>query len=237
VEAIHRAHAEAGSGLLLTCTFNAARLEAAGLAGWTGEICARAVAAARSARPPLVAGCVGATGLAMPDGGGPADGELRERYRAPFRALCAAGVDLLWTETQVALREARAAVAAARSCGRPVVATIFLAAGDGGALVALDGAPGEDWLEALWRDGAAAVGVNCLAPGTALAALVGRAVARVPVPVVVKPSAGLPGRILPPATFAAAVQPAIRAGARLVGGCCGAGAAHLRSLGAELARA
>jgi 5-methyltetrahydrofolate--homocysteine methyltransferase len=114
---------------------------------------------------------------------------------------------------------------------------VFLAAGDDGALAALDGAPGEDWLEALWRDGAVAVGVNCLAPGAALAALVGRLVARVPVPVVVKPSAGLPGRVLPPATFAAAVQPAIRAGARLVGGCCGAGAAHLRSLGAELARA
>jgi 5-methyltetrahydrofolate--homocysteine methyltransferase len=237
IAAVHRAHARAGAGLLLTCTFNAARLEAAGLQGLTGELCARAVEAARRARGAGVAGCVGATGLARPDGAGPPDGELRERFLAPFRALCAAGVDLLWTETHVALREARAAVASARRCGLPVVATVFLAPGEDGALAALDGAPGEEWLEVLWRDGAAAVGVNCVAPGPALAALVGRAVSRIPVPLAVKPSAGLPGGLLPPATFAAATEPALRAGARLAGGCCGAGAGHLRALGARLARA
>jgi 5-methyltetrahydrofolate--homocysteine methyltransferase len=59
----------------------------------------------------------------------------------------------------------------------------------------------------------------------------------VPVPVVAKPSPGLPGAVLPPAAFAAAVEPAVRAGARLVGGCCGAGPGHVAALRALVARA
>jgi 5-methyltetrahydrofolate--homocysteine methyltransferase len=172
-----------------------------------------------------------------PDGSGPPDAELRERYAEAFRALCAAGADLLWTESHVALREARAALAAARGCGRPVVATAFLGTAPDGSLQALDGSAGEGWMEALWSEGASAVGVNCVPAGPGLAALVGRAAARVPVPIVAKPSPGLPGSVLPPGPFAAAVEPALRAGARLVGGCCGAGPGHLGALRAALARA
>jgi 5-methyltetrahydrofolate--homocysteine methyltransferase len=237
VEAVHRAHVRAGAEVVLSCTFNAARLEAAGLGGEGRDLCARAVGIARRAGAPLVAGCVGATGLVRPDGTGPSDGELRERHGAAFRALAVAGADLLWTESHLALREARAALGAARGCGRPVVATLFAGTTTGGALAALDGSPAEEWLECLWRDGAAAVGVNCVAAGPALAALVGRAAARLPLPLVVKPSPGLPGAIQPPGSFAAAVEPAVRAGARLVGGCCGAGPAHLAALRAMLGRA
>jgi methionine synthase I (cobalamin-dependent) len=116
-----------------------------------------------------------------------------------------------------------------------VVATAFLAPGPGG-LAAVDGTPGEEFLEALWRDGAAAVGVNCVAPDGELAALIGRAAARVPVPLVVKPNAGLPDAPWTPSRFAAGVVRAIRAGASLAGGCCGAGTQHLLSLAAMLPR-
>ena len=91
-------------------------------------------------------------------------------------------------------------------------------------MAALDGSPGVDFLEALWRDGAAAVGVNCVAPDAALVRIAAQAAARIPVPLVVKPNAGLPGAPVGPAAFAAGVAAAIRAGASLAGGCCGAGA-------------
>lgn len=236
VVAVHRAHVRAGARVALTCTFNAARLEATGLAASIGEVCGRAVRAAREAGAPAVAGCVGATGLAQPRGGGPSDGELLERYDAAFRALCAAGVDLLWTESHLALREARAALAAARRRALPVVATAFLHQGPRG-WEGLDGVPAIDWLEALWRDGASAVGVNCVLPGPGLAGLAARAAARVPLPLVVKASAGLPGAIQPPEAWGAALAPVLAAGARWVGGCCGTGARHLRALGRALARA
>jgi methionine synthase I (cobalamin-dependent) len=182
-----------------------------------------------------VAGCLGATGLSRPDGGGRPDGELRERYERAFRALASAGADLLWTETHRTLREARAAVVAGRRTGLPVIATAFLAPGPDG-LTAADGTPGVPFLETLWRDGAAAVGVNCVEPDDGLAALVARLAARVPVPLVVKASAGLPDAPWTPWRHSSGVARAIRAGASLAGGCCGAGADHLRALALTLPR-
>jgi len=233
VARVHAQHSAGGAQILLTCTFNLARVEASALPASVAEVARRAVWLARTARPRTVAGCAGATGLSQAAGRGASDGELRERFERAFRALAAAGADLLWTETHLTLREARAAVWAARRTGRPVVATAFLAPGPGG-LADIDGTPGHEFLEALWRDGAAAVGVNCVEPDDALAALVARAAARVPVPLVVKPNAGLRDAPWPPSRFAAGVVRAIRAGASLAGGCCGADTDHLRALAAML---
>jgi 5-methyltetrahydrofolate--homocysteine methyltransferase len=97
-------------------------------------------------------------------------------------------------------------------------------------MAALDGSPGVDFLEALWREGAAAVGVNCVSPDGALVRIVAQAASRIPVPLVVKPNAGIPGEPVAPSAFAAGVAAAVRAGATLAGGCCGAAATHLRAL-------
>ncbi len=227
IAAVHAAHAAAGARVLLTCTFNLARLDAGAMAGQEAEVARRAVALARGARPWLVAGCVGATGLVAPDGRGPDDAELDDRYGRAFRGLAAAGASLLWTETHVALREARAALRAARRTGLPVVVTAFLRPAAGG-MEALDGTPPEDLLAPLWRDGAAAVGVNCAVPDAAMARAVAALAVRVPVPLVAKASAGLPGSLLGPEAFGTGLAVVTRAGARLVGGCCGAGPEHLR---------
>jgi len=235
VARVHSQHVRAGARVVLTCTCNAARLDQRDLSAATEELCSRAVQLARASGAPRVAGAVGATGLVGGGGRGPARGELVERFARPFRALVSAGADLLWSETHVSLREARAALAAARTTGRAAVVTMFLAEREGG-MAALDGTPGEECLEALWRDGAAAVGVNCVAPGGELAALVARAASRVAVPLVAKPSAGTPGARATPQAFAAETWRAVRAGARLCGGCCGAGPEHLRALAAALLR-
>jgi 5-methyltetrahydrofolate--homocysteine methyltransferase len=233
VARVHADHVAAGARILLTCSFNLARAKPAELPASGGEVARRAVWLARAARPWAVAGCTGTTGLSRPDGGGPPDSELRERFEEASRALATAGVDLLWTETHLTLREARAALWAGMRTGLPVVASVFLSSGPDG-LTAVDGTPGVDLLETLWRDGAVAVGVNCVDPDEALAALVAEAASRVPVPLVVKPHAGLPGAPVQPSRFASGVARAVRAGATLAGGCCGAGPAHLRALSRAL---
>lgn len=233
VERVHAGHAAAGAEVLLTCTFNLARLDVAGPGLDGAEVARRAVSLARRVRPLAVAGCLGATGLARPGLRGPSPGEFRERYDAAARALAAAGVDLIWIETQLDLGEARAALEAGRRTGLPVVVTAFLQPGAGGR-TALDGSPGAEFLEVLWREGAAAVGVNCIAPDSGLCRLVAELAVRVPVPLVVKPNAGVPGHPVGPEPFVAAVTGAVRAGATLVGGCCGAGPSHLRALGRAL---
>jgi 5-methyltetrahydrofolate--homocysteine methyltransferase len=234
IAGVHAGHVAAGAEAVLTCTFNLARLDLAAPGLGPEDVARRAFALARASGAPTVAACVGATGLTL-GGAGPADGELRERYEGAFRALVRAGATLAWTESHLSLREARAAVAAGRRTGMDVVATVHAApSGDGPAL--LDGTPCLEALVALARDGAVAVGVNCVDPDRALVAMVARAAVAVSLPLVVKANAGLPGSRIGPEPFAAWTTAAVRAGARLAGGCCGSGPAHLRALAAALGR-
>ncbi len=236
IAAVHAEHAAAGARILLTCTFSAAapRLEARIDPARVEALCGWAERLARSAsRGGLVAGAVGPTGLAPPLGPGAPASALEARYVRPFAALAAAGVDLLWIESQHDLGEARAALRAARRIGLPAAVTFTLEERDGA--FRAPGAPTAlDWLVAAEAEGAAAVGVNCVFPGAALDALARDACARLRVPFVAKPSPGLPGALLSPGAFANALRPALAAGVRLAGGCCGAGGDHLRALAAAL---
>ncbi len=238
VARVHADHVAAGARVLLTCTFSCAapRLEARIDPARVEALCGWAERLARSAsRGGLVAGALGPTGLAPPLGPGAPAAALAARYARPLAALAAAGCDLLWLESQHDLGEARAALAAARATGLPTVVTFTLEE-RAGHFVAPGGASPLSWLRAVEEDGAAAAGVNCVFAGPALDALARDAAPRLRIPFVAKPSAGLPGALRAPAELAAALRPALGAGVRLVGGCCGAGPDHLRALGEELAR-
>jgi 5-methyltetrahydrofolate--homocysteine methyltransferase len=235
IAAIHAEHAAAGARVLLTCTFSCAapRLEARVDASRVEELCGRAVRLARNAAGPgvLVAGSVGPTGLHAP-GAAPRD-HLVARYQRPLAALAAAGVDLLWIESQWDLREALAALEAARSTGLSAAITfgvpeepgVFRPPGSGRI---------EAWLLEVELAGAFAAGMNCVAAGPALAALARWATSSLRIPFVAKPSPGLPGAVLAPHDFASALSPAIEAGLRVAGGCCGATGDHLRAVAAVL---
>lgn len=236
VAEVHAEHAAAGAEVLLTCTFSCAapRLAAHVDPGRIEALCTRAVELARAASRPggRVAGALGPMGP-LPAGAPLSEAELVGRYRRALAALAAAGADLAWIESQWELREALLALEAARAVGLPVVVT-FGFPETAGRMHAPDGAPAEVSLAAAAAAGAAAVGVNCVAAGPALAALAGWAAGHLPVPFVAKPSPGLPGAVLAPGDFAAALRPAVEAGARVVGGCCGATGDHLRALAALL---
>ena len=237
IAAVHAEHAAAGAEILLTSTFSCAapRLDARVDPARIEELCAAAVRLARGAarRGGLVAGAVGPTGLHAP--GAATRAELAARYRRPLAALAAAGADLLWIESQWALHEALAALEAARETGLPAVVTFGFPEGPRG-FRAPDGAPAEASLAAVAAEGALAAGVNCVAAGPALTALAAWASAHLHVPFVAKPSPGLPGAVLGPDAFAEAISPAVEAGLRILGGCCGAGGAHLAALGALVSR-
>jgi 5-methyltetrahydrofolate--homocysteine methyltransferase len=237
IAAVHREHAVAGARVLLTCTFSCAAplLDARVGAGDVEALCAAATRLARQeSRGGLVAGALGPTSLAPPLGPGAPARVLAARYARPLAALADAGVDLLWLESQHDLDETIAALGAALRTGLPSVATFTFLERDG-RLRAPDGSDAESWLAVAEAEGAVATGVNCVFAGPALGRLAAEACARLGVPFVAKPSPGLPGAILDPPAFAAAVRPAIDEGARLVGGCCGATGAHLGALASALA--
>jgi len=132
---VHRGHAHAGARILLTSSFgaNPLRLAGSGLEGRSGEICRAAVAAARTAGGPavIVAGSLGPTGGLLAPYGPLDPGAVRAAYAEEAAALVTAGVDLLWVETMMDLREALAAVDGARDAAPqvPVVATMVFSRG------------------------------------------------------------------------------------------------------------
>jgi 5-methyltetrahydrofolate--homocysteine methyltransferase len=232
VAAVHAGHARAGARIVLAATFNLVTPRLAARVGSERDelVAATAVGLARAAAPGAsVAGSLGPTAVK-----GATHDLVATRYEVACRALAAAGADLAWIETQLDLGEALAAIQAAGRAGLPAVVT-FAFREEQGRLVGGEGVPAEVWLSTAAALGAVAVGVNCVAATPALArvAFAARALS---VPFVVKPSPGPPGDVATPEAFARAVAPVVDAGARIVGGCCGAGPEHLLALGELLTR-
>lgn len=233
IEAVHRSFARAGSDILHACTFGASppKLAAAGLAEGCREVNARAVALARAAatdRPGLlVAGDIGPTGLMLPPLGTATEPELCRAFQEQADALAAAGADLLSLETMYDLREALAALRAARSTGLPVLASLTFERKRRGFFTLL-GDPLLPALRALAAAGAQAVGFNCSVTSRTMCEMVASLRGELDVPLAAQPNAGQP-RPTPdgvvydadPAEFARDLLQMVQDGARLVGGCCG----------------
>ncbi|HEY6074729.1 MAG TPA: homocysteine S-methyltransferase family protein, partial [Anaerolineales bacterium] len=112
---------DAGSDILLTCTFGATRLRMkdSHYADRVDEVnrCAAELArrATSSRSGTLVAGSMGPTGLLMEPYGPLTAEEARKTYAEQAKALAEGGVDFLLIETMFALEEASAALEGAQS--------------------------------------------------------------------------------------------------------------------------
>ena len=149
------------------------------------------------------------------------------------------GADLLWIETMSDLSEAEAAVRGARAaCDLPVAVTMsFDTAGR-----TMMGVTGSDMARRLQGLGLAAMGANCganLADTEAAAAAI--AAEAEGIPVICKPNAGVPvwrgGGLVydgAPEVMAAGAVRARRAGAAVIGACCGSTPEHIAAMAAAL---
>ena len=244
VEAAHRGYVEAGSDIVHTNTFGASppKLQVAGLGGRCREIITAAVAIARKAggASTLVAGDVGPSGLLLPPVGQATVEEVREAFREQLDNLAAAGVDLISIETMYDLREALAAVEAARETGLAVLASMTFEARKRGFFTIM-GDPLAASLAALADAGADAVGCNCSVTSSVMVGMVAEARRSVSARLVAQPNAGQP-RVTPggtsydasPEEFARDLAAIVAAGASLVGGCCGTSPEFIRCARAAL---
>jgi 5-methyltetrahydrofolate--homocysteine methyltransferase len=246
VAELHRQFAEAGSDLVLTCTFGASpvRLEDGPLAGRAHELGVRAAQIARAAVPEdvLVAGSIGPTGQLVEPLGPLSRSECVAAFAEQAGALVEGGVDLLVLETFFALDEALWAAEAVRSVtDLPLVASFSF---DQGTRTMM-GLSAADVVAAVAPLDLAAVGANCGRSLEDTAALVSEFVAAgVPAPLWIKPNAGVPRMVgdavvypEDPESFSAQVAAFAEQGARIVGGCCGSTPAHLAALDERLGRA
>ena len=125
------AFVEAGSDIILTCTFGGTglRMQESKYAGRAPEVNARAVELAQEAaakgRDVLVAGSIGPTGALMKPYGPMNPEDAVATFAEQAKALAEGGVDLLVIETMFAFDETDAAFKAARSVtDLPIVVSV-----------------------------------------------------------------------------------------------------------------
>ena len=235
---LQREYVAAGANVILAPTLgaNAIRLEEHGITGQVAEYNRRLVALSREAADgrALVAGDLGPTGKTLSPFGDDSFEMLTAVYTEQALALELAGVDLFVIETCVSMPEARAAVLAVRSVSDKPVFVTFTCNEDGRTL------SGTDVLAALivmQGMGVSAFGLNCCDGPQVVLEQLRRLTPYARVPLIAKPSAGLPqaeedGPVYSctPEELASFVPDLAAAGARIFGGCCGAGADHIAAL-------
>ena len=239
----HQGFLEAGSDIVLTNTFGANRRRLA-LHGLTDRVVELNLASVRLVRrladridrPVVVAGSVGPTGDLLEPLGKLDRRTAIEVFAEQMAALVSGGVDVIWIETLSSREELEAAYEAARLTGIPVVVTMSFDT-HGKTMMGF----GPDQLAAWSRNQAvfpAAIGANCgVGAGDVVLAVRELAEARPGAAIVAKANCGLPaytdGHLdYPhgPETMSAYVELAIRAGARLIGACCGSGPRHIAAI-------
>lgn len=228
----------AGSQAVYAPTFgaNRAALSHYGLENEVADLNLRLVALSQSIAKPagvLVGGNLCPTGLFVPPFGDSDFDDIYDIYREQIRALDEAGVDFFAIETQTSLADMRAAVLAARTTNLPVFVTITVDKSGhtltGGSLL-----PTVITLQAMGVD---AIGVNCSSGPESVLEEIHQVAPHTSVPIIAKPNAGVPmwnspsgTGYLSPAEFATGMRSLMQAGARIVGGCCGATPEHIKAL-------
>lgn len=235
---LQKEYVQAGTDILFAPTFTANRikLEEYGLADEMAAINRKMVELSRQAAggKALVAGDITMTGRQLyPLGEMPFE-ELVEVYKEQAKVIAEAGADLFVVETMMSLQECRAAVLAIREvCELPVMVSLTYNE-DGRTLYGTDPVTAIVVLQSL---GADAVGLNCSTGPEAMLAPVAAMAEYATVPILAKPNAGMPeledGITVfktTPEEFALVGRQLAKAGAYLLGGCCGTTPEHIKAL-------
>ena len=247
VGSIAAAYAEAGSDIVLTNSFGGSpvKLKAYGLENRTRELNREAARlSCKAAAGALVAGSVGPTGEFLAPLGILGQGEAQAAFEEQIAALLEGGVHGLCIETMTALEEAVAAVRAARAldAALDIMTTMTFDASAAGFRTMM-GVDISSAVRELTRAGADILGANCGNGIEQMLPIVEEFRAHTDKPILVHANAGLPemknGEVVfrqTPADMASTVEALLKAGCRIVGGCCGTTPDHIRSIRSEVDR-
>jgi len=237
------AYVNAGSDIILTCTFGgtAARLQENGLVDKAFEINQRAAELAKQAAHgrALVAGSIGPLGRLQLVLGGMMYAEAVDQFAAQAQALALGGVDLFEVESFSDLQEIQAAIEGVRQVSDlPIFATMSFDT-QGKTLTGITPTAAAKVLVGL---PVAALGANCGHGPWDVAGIIREMRQAAPgAMLIAKPNAGLPVMVgstasypVEPAKFALLARDWIRAGAQMIGGCCGSTPKHIEAVRAEI---
>jgi 5-methyltetrahydrofolate--homocysteine methyltransferase len=243
---IQREYASCGCDALTanTLTMNRIYIETHNLGISVQDVNKAGVELARHAagKSLYVLGNLSSTGQLLEPYGTYKESQFCEAFREQAGILAESGADGFIIETMFDLREALCALRACKGdFSLPVIVSIaFMTAERSGRTMMGDSA--EQCARRLTDAGADVIGANCgdLDPAQT-AVIVSYLKSATKLPVLAQPNAGRPKLIgdktvfeMAPAQFARGIAECVRAGARLVGGCCGTSPEHIRAVAAML---
>lgn len=241
---LQKKYLEAGSDIVYAPTFTANRVKLAeyGLEEEIESINRRLIGLSRQAireanldgRKAYVAGDLTMTGEQLYPMGQLLFEELVEIYKEQVMYQLMEGVDLFVVETMMSLQECRAAVLAIKElCDLPILVTLTFNED----MRTLYGTTPETAVVVLQHLGADAVGVNCSTGPKQMVEVVGRMKEYAFVPIIAKPNAGMPVLVdgktiynMEAEEFSLQASLLVKAGASILGGCCGTTPLHIKEL-------
>lgn len=242
VYSIGAQYVSAGADLITTNSFGGTsfKLDGYGLGTRVRELNRAAAALSREAagRDRFVIASMGPTGklLLMGDVG---ERQLYDAFREQAEALAEGGANACCVETMSAIDEAVLAVRAVKeNTDLEIICTFTFDRFIDGVWRTIMGVSPDEMARAIIDAGADIVGTNCGQGPEAMVAIVSAIRdAACDVPILVQPNAGMPvhtdhGDRYPetPASMAKHVPALVRAGASIIGGCCGTTPEHIRQL-------
>lgn len=250
VKQVYQGFVDVGSDIILTNSFgaNVFRFALHKLQSRVRELNMVGAALAReiadkAGRPVIVAGSMGPTGDVLEPLGPRTSAAAEEAFHEQADALREGGADVAWIETMFADNELEAAVRGAARAGLPIVATMTFDTG-GRTMMGIRPSDAMRHSKSL-PTRPIAFGGNCgIGPAQMLDSVLGLAEGSVPGDIIVaKSNCGLPTmdddmRVRyngTPEVMAAYARLARDAGARIIGGCCGTTARHVRAMADSLA--
>jgi len=236
---IHRAYFDAGSNVVCTNTFgaNSLKFEPNELEDIISAAISNAKAAkaqSTSKKERFVALDIGPSGKLLKPLGDLDFEDAVEVFAKTVKLGVKYGVDLIIIETMNDSYETKAALLAAKeNSDLPII--VSNAYGEDGKL--MTGASPEAMVALLEGMGVDALGANCSLGPRQLDGVVRRLLEKASVPVILKPNAGLPrsenGKTVFDITideFSSQIAELVKAGVRVVGGCCGTTPEYIKSL-------
>ncbi len=238
IKEIHTDYANAGADVLQTNTFGANQFKLAqhGLSDSLEEINYQGAKLARevAGNQLFVAGSIGPLGVKIEPWGKLSRKEANDAFKEQGQALLNGGVDLFVLETFSDLSEIEQAILALRELADlPIIAEMTIDESGN----SLYGTATETFTHQLDKWGADVVGINCSVGPPSMMDALEKMVHVTKKPIIIQPNAGNPRVVEERNMYLASAEYMgeyalrfIKAGARLVGGCCGTTPEYIKTM-------